>query len=120
MRQALEAGKRKLAVYYGKTTNAHGHLYAIGTILAPSHKLNYFSGDEWSENEYEWRTTYRDSFFNYIQPYQLRLSKRPGSPTHSTMPITGSRLSAMLDRESKESQGDEIQRYLDSGELIIL
>ncbi|KAJ6090678.1 hypothetical protein N7499_003392 [Penicillium canescens] len=69
MRQALEAGKRKLAVYYGKTTNAHGHLYAIGTILAPSHKLNYFSGDEWSENEYEWRATYRDSFYDYIRPY---------------------------------------------------
>jgi hypothetical protein len=36
------------------------------------------------------------------------------------MPVTGSRLSAMLDRESKESQEDEIQRYLDSGELILL
>ncbi|KAJ6020346.1 hypothetical protein N7522_000421 [Penicillium canescens] len=33
------------------------------------------------------------------------------------MPVTGSRLSAMLDRESKKSQGDEIQRYLDSGRL---
>jgi hypothetical protein len=36
------------------------------------------------------------------------------------MPVKGSRLSAMLDQGSKESQGDEIQKYLDSDELILL
>lgn len=115
MRQALKAGKQKLSDYYGRTTEAHGHLYAIGTILAPSHKLNYSSRPEWSENGYEWRKRYRTIFYNYIQPYQVRVSKRPCSPTYSTIPGTSSKISAMLDWDKGESEGDEIKRYLESG-----
>ncbi|OQD94302.1 hypothetical protein PENVUL_c148G07398, partial [Penicillium vulpinum] len=40
--QALNAGIAKLTSYYTKTKEIHGSLYAIGTILAPQHKLHFF------------------------------------------------------------------------------
>jgi hypothetical protein len=36
---ALHAGKEKLTIYYAKTKQIHGNLYAIGTILTPQYKL---------------------------------------------------------------------------------
>lgn len=46
MLNALDAGMDKLKVYYNKTQEVHGNLYAIGTILAPQHKLEFFSTSE--------------------------------------------------------------------------
>lgn len=43
MLQALNARMAKLTSYYTKTKEIHGSLYAIGTILAPQHKLHFFS-----------------------------------------------------------------------------
>jgi hypothetical protein len=53
MREALKAGKQKLSDYYSQTEKAHGNLYAIGTILTPRHKLQFFSTSEWSDNNYQ-------------------------------------------------------------------
>lgn len=43
MLKALEAGQEKLAFYYNQTYNVYGKIYAIGMILAPQHKLHFFS-----------------------------------------------------------------------------
>ncbi|KAJ5683808.1 HAT dimerization [Penicillium maclennaniae] len=45
MPEALNTGKDKLSAYYTKTEKTYGSLYAIGTILAPQHKLNFFSSE---------------------------------------------------------------------------
>jgi hypothetical protein len=39
MRGALEAGRQKLSGCYSQTENVYGDLFAVGTILAPQHKL---------------------------------------------------------------------------------
>jgi hypothetical protein len=54
MLDALKVAKEKLSVYYGKTTEEHGNLYAMGTILAPQYKLQFFSDESWSDNNYGW------------------------------------------------------------------
>lgn len=43
MRKALEAGRQKLSDYYSQTESVHGNLFAVGTILAPQNKLQFFS-----------------------------------------------------------------------------
>ena len=45
MLHALEAGREKLKLYYRKTAEVHGNLYAIGTILAPQ-QVSYSSSPE--------------------------------------------------------------------------
>ncbi|KAJ5318460.1 HAT dimerization [Penicillium atrosanguineum] len=54
MLNALHAGIKKLSVYYTKTKEIHGSLYAIGTILAPQQKLSFFSSKAWGRelNQY--------------------------------------------------------------------
>ena len=42
MLNALHAGMKKLLMYYTKTEEIHGSLYAIGTILSPQQKLSFF------------------------------------------------------------------------------
>ena len=46
MLTALKAARQNLQNYYAKTEDMHGHLYAIGTILAPDTKLQFFSGSK--------------------------------------------------------------------------
>jgi hypothetical protein len=46
MLSAFEAGKNKLSFYYNKTEQTHGSYYAIATILALTHKLQFFSSKE--------------------------------------------------------------------------
>lgn len=46
MLKALGAARDKLADYYGKTDEIHGDLFAIGTMLAPENKLQFFSGKD--------------------------------------------------------------------------
>jgi hypothetical protein len=70
MLQALYTGKEKLSVYYNKTEQVHGHLFAIGTILAPEHKLDFFSQKDWADNNYEWRQKYEESLRRYLVKYQ--------------------------------------------------
>jgi hypothetical protein len=67
MREALEAGREKLSDYYRQTENVHENPFAVGTIL---HKLQFFSKSEWSDNNYQWRKTYRDYVEKSLEPYQ--------------------------------------------------
>ena len=48
MLEALESAESKLREYYAKTDNPElGDIYAHGIILAPEHKLQFFSGPDW-------------------------------------------------------------------------
>lgn len=43
MLSSLEAAQEKLSKYYSMTDSVKGDLYAIGTVLAPANKLQFFS-----------------------------------------------------------------------------
>lgn len=51
MLESLEAGRKKLDIYYSQADNARGHLYAIGTMIAPDYRLQFFHSDDWDK---EW------------------------------------------------------------------
>jgi hypothetical protein len=76
MLQALEAGSEKLSVYYKATEQAHGSLYAIGTILAPQHKLEFFAGPEWAgevdDTSLSWYDIYERSLHSHLEDYSKR------------------------------------------------
>jgi hypothetical protein len=88
MLHALHAGKEKLSIYYNKTEQVHGHLFAIGTILAPEHKLEFFSGKEWADNNYEWRHTYEESLRRYLINYQQQSISPPSVEGTSRQPAS--------------------------------
>ena len=47
MLEALKSAETKLREYYSKTDNPElGDIYAHSTILAPQHKLQFFSGPD--------------------------------------------------------------------------
>jgi hypothetical protein len=43
MLSSLKAAQEKLSKYYATTDSIEGNPYAIGTILAPVNKLQFFS-----------------------------------------------------------------------------
>ena len=47
MLSSLEAAKEKLKKYYSDTDDIEGNPYAIGMILAPSSKMEFFSTSDW-------------------------------------------------------------------------
>ncbi|OQE61520.1 hypothetical protein PENNAL_c0284G08124 [Penicillium nalgiovense] len=74
MLNALEAGMQKLTSYYAKTKEIHGSLYAIGTILAPQHKLSFFSSKAWgkSTDDTTWSDKYKEILREFMDPYTQR------------------------------------------------
>jgi len=50
MLQALQAAQAKLSDYYSRTDTIRGDLYAIGTMLAPANKFQFFSTNDWITN----------------------------------------------------------------------
>jgi hypothetical protein len=120
MLSALYAAKEKLSDYYGKTDEVPSDLYAIGTIIAPQHKLHFFSGKDWDNPEYDWRQRYRKSLQDYFEPYKQQLSVTQPSLIAQSQAIQTSELDILLapeaSRQSTLSQHDELTRYLESGE----
>lgn len=129
MREALEAGRQKLSDYYSQTENVHGNLFAVGTILAPQHKLQFFSKPEWSDNNYQWRKTYRDYVEKSLEPYQKR--QKETQQLQLSLPSTQKDdLELLFDEdsplESAQSQkkqagpafDDELTHYLNSGMFL--
>jgi hypothetical protein len=47
MLTALCAAEEKLRQYYSKAEDVHGDVFAIGTVLAPQHKLRFFRSRKW-------------------------------------------------------------------------
>jgi hypothetical protein len=71
MLSALHAAKDKLSSYYVETdNNVHGDFFAIGTILAPQNKLQFFNDKDWGSDLCE---KYRQSFETYAEPYKEHL-----------------------------------------------
>jgi hypothetical protein len=117
MLSALYAAKAKLSQYYSKTDDMPGDLLAIATILAPQHKLQFFTGNDW---EPEWADRYRQSFMDYFEPYKQRLSKNQVSSDSQESIVQGLEfdLEQMIvphHGSSQLNQHDEPTRYLDSG-----
>jgi hypothetical protein len=130
MRGALEAGRQKLSDYYSRT-DAHGNLYAIGTILAPRYKLRFFSKREWSDNNYQWRKTYRGYIEKYLEPYQQRQKETQQSQFSRPSTQQKDDIELLLDddnhsepSQSQEKQNgpafdDELTHYLNSGIFLL-
>lgn len=73
MLDALRAAETKLSQYYGMTDDMHGDLYAIGTIMSPQNKLQFFTSKDWKDPEVNWRGRYRKSLEDRLEPYKHRL-----------------------------------------------
>ncbi|KAJ5264753.1 hypothetical protein N7505_007546 [Penicillium chrysogenum] len=117
---AILAGKEKLAAYYGSTTKAHGDLYAIDTILAPQHKLQFFSRYEWAENNFASRERYRQSLKDYVRPYHERLSNSQAFSNNQAPLDQGSKLATLIaqagsNRKPVPRHNNEVENYLESG-----
>lgn len=119
MLTALTAAKDKLSEYYAKTDEMQGDLIAIGTILAPENKLQFFSGNDWDDN---WRRRYRQSFDDYFEPYKQRLANTQMSSSAPSSAVARSEINILLkgSKPHRSAQRDELTQYLDSGKWTIL
>ena len=116
--RGLNAGRAKLSEYYTKTDDMHRNLYAIGTILAPQHKLQFFSSREWG-NDPEWRAKYKADLQEFMEPYQRRLSKTQ-LPVNVPRQKTSDMEDLFNDGVSTNATAnagfdDELAQYLESG-----
>lgn len=76
MLDALRAAETKLSQYYGMTDDIYGDLYAIGTIMSPQNKLQFFTSKDWKDPEVNWRGRYRKSLEDRLELYKHRLVYR--------------------------------------------
>lgn len=118
MHKALGAAREKLASYYEQTDSVQGDLYAVGTMLAPVNKFQFFRTNDW---EVSWRDRYRQSFKDTLSPYKERLLSQQALPTSQVSTRVGSRLDLMLSGSKRQpsSPKDEVIQYLDSGMSVI-
>lgn len=123
MLTALHAAKRKLSHYYGMTDDIDGDLYAIGTIIVPQHKLQFFSSKDWDEPGQDWRRRYRKSLEDRLELYKQRPADLPLSKAPSFV-HTQDELALICDiEESQEASApeqDELMQYLESGEYYYI
>jgi hypothetical protein len=123
MLHALEAAKAKLSFYYKETDKMHSDIFAIGTIIAPSNKLQFFST---RESEGGWRERYHKSLMDYLEQYTKQPSDLPTPP--STRLSSGNLSQIEMLVSSRASQqgirshcsrsnmdNDELKKYLESG-----
>ena len=120
---ALKAGRNKLKFYYIKTDEVPDNLYAIGTILAPQHKLRFFSSKEWGDDA-ESRTEYQKSVEQYMKSYQKQQPEIQPLPRPATQQDDGD-LEDMLNEGTpldtdKNNSHDELQEYLETCMFLIL
>lgn len=116
MLKALGAARDKLADYYSKTDEVDGDLFAIGTMLAPENKLQFFSGKDW-DDDYDWRQRYRQSFEAYVKPYKQRLahSQTSSQVPASSLPRSAIEMSLKGAKSHRLGQRDELAQYLEAG-----
>ena len=130
MLKAFEAAKVKLSHYYAMTDQIHSDLYAIATILAPQHKLKFFSTKEWEDPEKDWQGRYRSSLKKYMEPYQERLQAASDRDSPIRVEASATALSeieremANIPGDSQQSsissaQLDELTKYLEAGKCLI-
>jgi hypothetical protein len=127
MLQALDAGREKLSAYYQRTEEAHGHLYAIGTILAPKYKLDFFKGPEWVGDDAEWHDVYERSLHRYLEQYSRRQPNTRSLQKCKAPMRSGSTLDSLLAEgrlktppQPKTGWQDELRSYLKLGMYRLL
>lgn len=118
MLRGLKAGRTKLSEYYNKTDDIYRNLYAIGTTLAPQHKLHFFSSREWG-NDSEWCSKYKADLQEFMKPYQQHLSKTQ-LPANIPRQKTSDMEDLFNDEVSPSATAnagfdDELAQYLESG-----
>jgi hypothetical protein len=118
--RALRKGESKLRRYYSDTKDPHGDVYAISTILAPCHKLQFFSGEDWEDGD--WAGKYRQSLREKFDIYRSRL-KSGQTPAQQARNTTSSSLSQVLrnalpSRRTQHTDSNELDRYLNSSKFV--
>lgn len=112
MLEALESAETKLREYYAKTDDPElGDIYAHGIILAPEHKLQFFSGPDWQDKDYS--SLYLKSFHDRIKAYQTEsdLISKPQASVQTEF-------DQMLRRKPLSTQDqDELTQFLQGGKL---
>lgn len=112
MLSALYAAKEKLSAYYAETDKVHGDLFAIGTMLAPQNKLQFFTTKDWGP---KYVVQYRQSFESYAERYK-ELSTTQGSLKAFSSDVQTSRIDALFAPDFNQSgSSDELTQYLESG-----
>jgi hypothetical protein len=123
MLSSLEAAKRKLSTYYSMTDTIDGNLYAIGTILSPQQKLQFFESKDWDDPDNNWRAIYRASLEDYFQSYRRRHADTQSISKTQSPTVAISELEMECGVEGSlplaSTKFDELKEYLDSGRLII-
>jgi hypothetical protein len=121
MLSSLDAAKEKLKKYYAETDSIEGNLYAIGTILAPSSKMEFFSTSDWDPDPKtgkDYRKEYRESLQSFFERYSQRIPLEM-IQSDSQLFTTESELEKALDGDSSQRltapQYDELTKYLQSG-----
>jgi hypothetical protein len=123
MLHVLEAAKIKLSFYYKETDKIYSDIFAIGTIVAPSNKLQFFSTQEW---EGSWRERYHKSLTNYLKEYTRRLSDIPPRPSTQVPCENLSQIEILVSNSASQHRtqscysgsnmdNDELTKYLESG-----
>jgi hypothetical protein len=114
MLECLEASRLKLDEYYSQTDSMQGHIYAIGTMLAPDNRFQFFRSDDWDN---DWREKYRSAFDKALIPYQGHHSSALGIGSSQSTPRPSSRLNQMLSGNKPQAKParDEAAQYLDGG-----
>lgn len=133
MLNALKAGSQKLSVYYKSTEEAHGCLYAMGTILAPQYKLKFFEGLDWSgEVEFDntlssWYDIYETSLHGHLEDYSKRQPERQIPTTKFTVHETEDEMASLLAEDQPplppplKATGwqEELKEYLNLSRFIL-
>lgn len=121
MLSSLEAAKDKLSKYYCMTDDVKGDLFAIGTILDPSNKMDFFSTSDWAPDNTgkDYKKEYRESLQSLFERYSLCM---PSDMTQSDSRLSTNKSALKracrrdLSKPSTGPQYDELTRYLQSGE----
>ncbi|KAJ6034170.1 hypothetical protein N7460_009987 [Penicillium canescens] len=125
MLSSLIAAKDKLSKYYGMTDLVEGDLYAIGTILDPSNKMEFFSTSDWAPEHNigkDYKKQYHESLRSLFETYsQYTLSDMTQSdsmllPAKSALE-RACKGDSLQFRQSTGPQHDELTRYLQSATI---
>lgn len=121
MLSSLEAAKEKLKKYYGDTDDIEGNLYAIGTFLVLSSKMEFFSTSDWDldpEIGKDYRKEYRESIQSLFERYSQCIPSemiQPDSQLFTTEPELEKALDSNSSQRLTAPQYDELTKYLQSG-----
>lgn len=118
---SLEAAKDKLSKYYGMIDLVEGDLYAIGTILDPSNKMEFFLISDWALDNTgkDYKKEYRQSLQSLFEKYRLRAPSDISQSDSRLFPAKSALERAIKGdflQRSTSPQYDELTKYLQSGE----